>query len=89
MRTGELRGSDRHLVAWQWYWIDGRLTTSDYVAKVYLAVAKLLGRGDDSAVVVLFTPKLDRSDATSQTLAEFARDMGASIQDQLEKAERQ
>ena len=89
VRTGDLRGRDLDLVAWQWYWIDGRLTTSDYVAKAYLAIAKLMGRGDDSAVVVLFTPRLERPDVASKTLADFAREMGASIQAMLSEAERQ
>ena len=31
------------------YWVDGRVTASDYVAKALLALAKLTGRGDDSA----------------------------------------
>ena len=44
------------LHAWQWYWIDGRLTASDAVAKLLTALSRLSGRGDDGAVVILYAP---------------------------------
>ena len=55
VRAETVAGSDR-LLTWRWYWINGRLTTSDYVAKAYNALDKLTGRGDDSAVIVVTTP---------------------------------
>jgi exosortase A len=64
VRTAEIRGSgvaeygtDRRLVAWQVYWINGALTTSDYLAKAYSALNRLAGRGDDCAVIVVYAPK--------------------------------
>lgn len=57
VRTALLRGPDRRrLAVWQWYWVGGRLTASDALAKVYTALARLAGRGDDSAVVILYAP---------------------------------
>ena len=55
LRTAELRGSavpgqigaDR-LVVWQYYWINGTLTSSDILAKAYTALYSLLGRGTNS-----------------------------------------
>ncbi|MDR1996224.1 exosortase A [Azonexus sp.] len=44
------------LRAWQWYWIDGRLTASDAGAKLLTALSRLSGRGDDAAVVILYAP---------------------------------
>jgi exosortase A len=65
-------GSDR-LLTWRWYWINGRLTTSKYLAKAYNAIDKLTGRGDDSAVVVLTTPIRSQTDKEAEaTLAAFA-----------------
>lgn len=58
-------GNER-LLTWRWYWINGRLTTSNYLAKAYNALDKLTGRGDDSAVIVVTTPM----DAPSDTRAE-------------------
>ncbi|MBV5298094.1 MAG: exosortase A [Rhodoferax sp.] len=61
-RTTELRGSpapglvsDNYLLVWQIYWVNGTWTTSDIMAKLYAALYRLLGRGDDSAVIILYT----------------------------------
>jgi EpsI family protein len=51
-----LSNNDR-LTVWQIYWINGTLTSSDYLAKVYSAVQRLTGRGDNSAAIVIYTPK--------------------------------
>jgi len=42
------------LRVWQTYWIDGRLTTSDHVAKALTTLSRLLGRGDDGAVLIFY-----------------------------------
>jgi exosortase A len=63
MRTAELRGSThpgepaaQRLRVWQVYWIGGRFIAGDARARVQVALNRLLGRGDDSAVVLLYTP---------------------------------
>lgn len=45
----------RHLVVWRVYWIDGRFVGSDVMAKLAGARARLLGRGDEGAALVLHT----------------------------------
>jgi exosortase A len=58
IRTAELRGPGaRRLIVWQWYWIDGKITASDHLAKVWQAVNRLMGKGDDSVVVILYAPE--------------------------------
>ena len=52
---GNTARGDERLLTWRWYWINGRLTTSNYLAKAYNALDKLTGRGDDSAVIVVTT----------------------------------
>ena len=71
-RTAELRRVDatessapERLLVWQIYWINGRLTSNDYLAKIYSAVYQLLGRGDDSAVIIVYAPR--RSSGAAQT----------------------
>ncbi len=67
-RTGDLRGAaiqdadagsgrSPRLLAWGVYWINGRPFVSDWQAKLYGAGMRLLGRGDDAAVVVIYTDK--------------------------------
>lgn len=56
--TAELRATDfSRLVVWRWYWVDGKLTASDFQAKAYTALSRLAGRGDDSAVIIVYAPK--------------------------------
>jgi len=84
MRTAVLRhapgGAGRagaaRLRVWSVYWLGGRLTTSDAEAKVRLAINRLLGRGDDGAVVVLHTPVSELPEdvaAADKRLADFVR----------------
>ncbi|KAB2927607.1 MAG: EpsI family protein, partial [Dechloromonas sp.] len=53
------------LVVWQWYWINGRLTASDARAKLYTALSRLTGRGDDSAVIILLATPGEVDDVDS------------------------
>jgi EpsI family protein len=63
LRTADLRGSvelgsssAQRLRVWHVYWIAGHYTTSDVRARLGLAVNRLLGRGDDAAVLFFYTP---------------------------------
>jgi exosortase A len=62
--------SGERLMTWRWYWINGRLTTSNYLAKAYNALDKLTGRGDDSAVIVVTTPMAGPGDAAAASALE-------------------
>jgi exosortase A len=79
VRSAELRGRqagiDTRLVVWQWYWINGHLTTSDIEAKLLTALSRLRGRGDDSATVMLFA----RADGAAPSLTAFAEAAGPQI----------
>lgn len=66
VRTAELLRTDvagQRLVVWHWYWIDGKLTASDIEAKLLTAIARLRGRGDDSAVIILYANHESATDA--------------------------
>src|SRR5690606_24753205 len=78
MRTEFVHPRDR-IVAWRWYWIDGHMTASAYAAKALLAWAKLRGEGDDAAVIVLYTRRLDTGESADRRLAAFARDMSPQL----------
>ena len=60
VRTAEVLSKENDLelrfVVWQWYWVSGHLTTSDFTAKLLTALSRLRGHGDDSAVVMLYAP---------------------------------
>lgn len=61
VRHAGLRRGAQGLRLWSWYWINGRIVTNDYLAKAFLALDKLTGQRDDSAVVVITV----RGDAVS------------------------
>lgn len=86
VRTAELRGAgEQRLVVWRWYWINGRLTTSDHVAKAWQAFNRLLGRGDDSAVVILYAPTTEGGESA---LESFAAASGEAFEASLRQASR-
>lgn len=85
-RTSELRqssltnsASQSRLLVWQVYWINGRLTSNDYLAKVYSAYYRLTGRGDESAVLVFYAPKGDQASNPEALLDSFVQDNYAAI----------
>ena len=52
------------------YWVGGRYTTSDAEAKLMLAFNRLLGRGDDGAVLFFYTAQRDAGQS-AQVLRDF------------------
>ena len=72
------------MMVWNAYWIGGRWTTNDYLAKVYLALATLSGEGDDSAAVMIYTPYAEgEGAAASATLERFLAEMGEGLEAML------
>jgi EpsI family protein len=84
--TVRIRRSDsRMLAARQWYWINGRLTSSDVLAKALIAWSRILGRGDDSAVIVLYTDAQGAGDP-DQVLQAFTHEAWTHIDAALSDA---
>jgi exosortase A len=75
--------SGETLVAWRWYWIDGRLTSSEPLAKAYTALSRLMGHGDDGAVVVVYA-RNGQPGTADAALDTFVREMGPAIRALLE-----
>ncbi len=48
---------EQNLLVWQLYWVDGAWTASDFKAKLYGARQRLLGRGDDGAIVLIYATR--------------------------------
>lgn len=96
IRSGRLRANlaavpgrgEERLVAWHWYWINGRLTASDYAGKAWLALSRLTGQGDDAAAVVLYAPQ-DQPGGGEAALEAFLAGGGHGIAAVLADARRQ
>lgn len=73
-----LRGA--RLAVWKWYWVGGRITSSAYIAKLLLLYSKLRGLGDDSAAVVVYTPRTNGPGDAESVLAQFVAAMSPAIE---------
>lgn len=83
LRTAELRAADAsRLLVWQWYWVNGHLSASDYRAKAYTAWSRLAGQGDDSAVIILYAPK-EQAGGGEAALEAFAQAAAPQIEQAL------
>ena len=86
LREVQLRGASTRLLVWYWYWVDGQYTVNPYWAKLLQAKSALLGRGDDGAVVVVYTDLgANRAEAAGR-LQEFTNAMLPGITGSLDHA---
>jgi exosortase A len=83
-----LQGPEGELLVWHWMWIGGHYTPSNPVGKLYQAQSKLLGRGDDGALIVLATPAGDRPEAARADLRAFLTAHAARIDAALQATHR-
>ena len=81
-------GGER-LQVWRFYWVNGRFTASDIVAKLQGALSRATGQGDDSAIVAIYTP-LDRAlpedqarEQATERLQEFLNTQGTALEQAL------
>src|SRR6185437_3919870 len=84
--TARLRRADGTVVlAWQWYWINGVVTSSDAVAKARIAWLRITGQHDDSASIIVYVVNGD-SQTSSTKLAALANSAWPGIRSQLTHA---
>jgi EpsI family protein len=79
LRQTHLRSAAQRLLVWEWFRIGERELSDPYVAKALLARDKLLGRGDDSAALILAVPYETRPEPAAEALRQFAREMRPSL----------
>nr|WP_315191432.1 exosortase A [uncultured Albidiferax sp.] len=92
VRVTNLRGlggrdqiGNSRLQAWQFYWVNGVFTDNDYKAKVHGAMQRLFGRGDDSAIILLYAQD-DGEGLAKKSMEKFLQDNYAEIKLMLEAA---
>ncbi len=69
---------------WKWYWIDGSYTGNDYLARLFIVLARLRGRGDSAAAIVLAAP--GQGAAAEAALESFTLAHGAALNAWLKNA---
>ena len=80
--VSERRG--QKLRVWKFYWVGGWFTSNDYLAKAWTALLRLAGKGDDSAVIILYTAETQPGQA-DQVIASFVKDSIGRIEASLQK----
>lgn len=88
VRAAEIAGGPQPLAARAWYWVNGRFTASDALAKALLALAKVTLDPDHSAVIVIYTPRTDPAARGEAALDAFAREMAPAVMSALRAATR-
>lgn len=95
LRAAELRGllqlgraQEERLTVWQIYWVNGTLTASDWRAKLFSALYRLAGRGDDSAVIIVYAPKGGAGEG-DKALEAFMQANAADIESLLQRTRAQ
>lgn len=86
-QQGALAAEPMRLRVWQWYWIDGHLTSSDALGKLWLAWSRLRGHGDDAAAVFVYAQE-GAPGAAEAAMEKFIADTGGALGALLEQARR-
>jgi exosortase A len=81
-----LRSPPQRLLVWDWMYLDGRRTTSPYLAKLLLAKSRLFGEPDDGVAIIVAAPYSERREPAEEALREFVRDMLPGIEASIRAA---
>ena len=82
----QLQGRSARLLVWRWYWVDGQFTLNPYWAKLLQGKSKLFGRGDDGAIVIVYTVVDGDREAATGRLQDFVNAMLPGITRNLDNA---
>jgi EpsI family protein len=80
LRETRLKGPTGTMLVWHWIWIDQRMTSNNYLGKLWQAEAKLLFRPDDGAAVMLSAPFSENPEEARRSLRTFLDAHGAPIE---------
>jgi len=80
-------GTVGRLLVLRYFWVQGEWSSSEVYAKLHTAASRLLGRGDDSAVVMIYAAAGER-DATGaeQSMRDFVQQHWSAIETSLQQA---
>jgi exosortase A len=84
-RAGMTASASQRLRAWRFYWVNDQFTASDVRAKLQGALSQISGRGDDGAIVVVYTavneglPAQQAQEQADQRLRGFLEAAGAPL----------
>ncbi|CAG1022469.1 hypothetical protein MTYM_01747 [Methylococcales bacterium] len=83
---GSLQSQQQQLLTWRWYWIGGKHTANDYLAKFLEAKDKLLGHAGDEAAIILAVDTQGDMSTGRIVLQNFVDTMLPAIEKSLNQA---
>lgn len=84
----QVRSEAESYLVWHWYWLPDEFTSSQAMAKLLQARARILYRRDDAAVVILSAPYVNDPAPARANMERFVRDMLPSVRKSLRAASR-
>lgn len=79
VRESILVSASGRLLVWQWYWIDGVATSSDYQGKLLQIKQKILSGSDDGVALMVFSPYDTKPEAARAALEVYLKSNIAAI----------
>ena len=83
VKTGVILGPTGRVLAWQWYWVEGVSTGSDFRAKLQQLQLRFQGVRPASAWIAIYTGANTSSVIAADLLQSFMHDMGGSLESAL------
>jgi exosortase A len=78
--ASEIAGAAIRLQVFRLYWVSGRVTASQAMAKLLTAWSMLMGHGDDSALIIIYAPQKDSGEEARAVLRGFVSTMSPAIE---------
>lgn len=74
-----------NILAWKFYWVDGKFTANKFYAKILGALSQIKGKGDDGAIIVVYAKFYDDQAYAKKALESFMKDNEKNIENALLK----
>ena len=78
--ASEIAGPGIRLQVFRLYWVSGRVTASQAIAKLLTAWSMLTGHGDDSALIIIYAPQKGSGEEARAVLRSFVSTMSPAIE---------
>ncbi|WP_395403713.1 exosortase A [Pseudoduganella sp. UC29_106] len=88
LRESVIDGPGQRLLVWRWYWLNGKVTQSNYVGKLLQVKGKLLNGSGDGAVVMVFSQYDENPAAARDAMREFLNKNFAVLSTTLASSQR-
>lgn len=82
----EIRAPGGRLLAWRWFWTGSRYVAGGHSLKLDGLKSKLMGRGDDAAVLMLCAPFEDKPEEATDAMKAFLNVMKPDIDREIRRA---